>query len=443
MKTFHRLLALMIGGLAAMSLAGGCQDANAARRDVVHEELVSAARQLQLVATIQPDLAPQESDAIRRRLEQVIDGLASASNGNGAQQAAASLLIARAHHKLSVIALDKAGWIEASHRSSRNMIGGMIHAAARLQTVTESLEAIDTAPEDVQLDAQRRGAQDLLKQQSQQIAALDGPIAELTSRNRQEQKEVQRLRQQANTFRREAADRGPWHGRQSYEQAVQLDREADRFEYEIAKREIQLRYSLLPQHALAQRSVEALQSRINMIEDAGRSLEDLLRTAVQEAGLSHDQLAELRSRIATILSEVETSSSGELQQRYEQAELALENAAAAAMTAATEDTLADTARIEASGVYQDLGDMHLSAGRGLSEQLLLLQRLAAFVDGADDDGGSTIKELTTARDEALVQARAAYSDAKSQLEMVSATGRAARRLETLKAALDELLATIE
>ena len=156
-----------------------------------------------------------------------------------------------------------------------------------------------------------------------------------------------------------------------------------------------------------------------------------------------DQLAELRSRIATILSEVETSSSGELQQRYEQAELALENAAAAAMTAATEDTLADTARIEASGVYQDLGDMHLSAGRGLSEQLLLLQRLAAFVDGADDDGGSTIKELTTARDEALVQARAAYSDAKSQLEMVSATGRAALRLESLRAALDELLAAIE
>ncbi len=433
----------MIPGLAAMSLAGGCQDANAARRDVVHEELVSAARQLQLVATIQPDLAPRESDAIQRRLEQVIDGLASARNSDGAQRAAASLLIARAHHKLAAIALDKAGRIEASHRNSRIMIEGMIQAAARLKTVTESLEAIDTAPEDVRLAAQRRGAQDLLKEQSQQIAALDGPIAELTSRNRQEQKEVQRLRQQANTLRREAADRGPWHGRLSYEQAVKIDREADRFEYEIGKREIELRYNLLPQHALAQRSVEALQSRIDMIEDAGRSLEELLRTAAQEAGLSHEQLAEIRSRIAAMLSEVETSSSGELQQRYEQAESALENAAAAAKTADDEGALADTARIEAGGVYQDLGDMHLSAGRGLSDQILLLQRLAAFVDGADGDGGSTIKELTAARDEVLAQARAAYSDAKSQLEMVSATGRAALRLETLKAALDELLAAIE
>ncbi len=144
-----------------------------------------------------------------------------------------------------------------------------------------------------------------------------------------------------------------------------------------------------------------------------------------------------------MLSEVETSSSGELQQRYEQAESALENAAAAAKTADDEDALADTARIEAGGVYQDLGDMHLSAGRGLSDQILLLQRLAAFVDGADGDGGSTIKELTAIRDEALAQARAAYSDAKSQLEMVSATGRAALRLETLKAALDELMAAIE
>ena len=194
---------------------------------------------------------------------------------------------------------------------------------------------------------------------------------------------------------------------------------------------------------MAQRSVEALQSRIDMIEDAGRSLEELLRTAANEAGLSHDQLAELRSRIATMLSEVETSSSGELQQRYKKAESALTNAAAAAMTAADEDALSDTARIEAGGVYQDLGDMHLSAGRGLSDQIILLQRLATFVDGADGDGGSVIKELTAIRDEALVQARAAFSDAKSQLEMVSATGRAAVRLETLKAALDELLAAIE
>ena len=443
MTTFHRLLALMIPGLAALSLAGGCQDANAARRDVVHEELVSAARQLQLVATIQPDLAPQKSDAIHRRLEQVIDGLASARNSDGAQQAAASLLVARAHHKLAAIALDKAGRIEASHRNSRIMIEGMIQAAATLKTVTESLEAIDTAPEDVRLAAQRRGAQDLLKEQSQKIAALDGPISQLTSRNRQEQKEVQRLRQQANTLRREAADRGPWHGRQSYEQAVNIDREADRFEYEIGKREIELRYNLLPQHALAQRSVEALQSRIDMIEDAGRSLEELLRTAANEAGLSHDQLAELRSRIATMLSEVETSTSGELQQRFGQAESALENAAAAAKIAAADDALADTARIEASGVYQDLGDMHLSASRGLSDQILLLQRLAAFVDGADGASRSTIKELTVARDEALAQARAAYSNAKSQLEMISATGRAALRLEKLKAALDELLAAIE
>ncbi len=443
MTTFHRLLALMIPGLAALSLAGGCQDANAARRDVVHEELVSAARQLQLVATIQPDLAPQKSDAIHRRLEQVIDGLASARNSDGDQQAAASLLVARAHHKLAAIALDKAGRIEASHRNSRIMIEGMIQAAATLKTVTESLEAIDTAPEDVRLAAQRRGAQDLLKEQSQKIAALDGPISQLTSRNRQEQKEVQRLRQQANALRREAADRGPWHGRQSYEQAVNIDREADRFEYEIGKREIELRYNLLPQHALARRSVEALQSRIDMIEDAGRGLEELLRTAAQEAGLSHDQLAELRSRIATMLSEVETSASGELQQHFGQAESALGNAAAAAKIAADDDALADTARIEASGVYQDLGDMHLSASRGLSDQILLLQRLAAFVDGADGDGGSTIKELTAIRDEALAQARAAYSDAKSQLEMISATGRPALRLEKLKAALDELLAAIE
>ncbi len=443
MTTFHKLLALLIPGLAAMSLAGGCQDANAARRDVVHEELISAARQLQLVPAIQSDLAPQEGDAIRRRLEQVIDDLASAGNGDDAQQAAASLLTSRAHHKIAAIALDQAGRIEASHRSTRTLIEGMIQAAARLKTITESLEAIDTAPEDVRLDAQRRDAQDLIKQQSRQIAALDGPIAQLTSSNRQEQKEVQRLRQQANILRREAADSGPLRGRHSYERAVQIDREADRFEYEIGKREIELRYNLLPQHALAQRSVEALQSRIDMIEDAGRSLEELLRTAANEAGLSHDQLAELRSRIATMLSEVETSSSGELQQRYKKAESALTNAAAAAMTAADEDALSDTARIEAGGVYQDLGDMHLSAGRGLSDQIILLQRLATFVDGADGDGGSVIKELTPIRDEALVQARAAYSDAKSQLEMVSATGRAAVRLETLKAALDELLAAIE
>ncbi len=83
--------------------------------------------------------------------------------------------------------------------------------------------------------------------------------------------------------------------------------------------------------------------------------------------------------------------------------------------------------------------MHLSASRGLSDQILLLQRLAAFVDGADGADRSAIKELTVARDEALAQARAAYSNAKSQLP---ATGRAALRLEKLKAALDELLAAI-
>ena len=445
MNVPHQCLVLPLCCIATTIIPAKCEDADARRRDEVQAVITSASLELREATSIPLDPNEEQAAQAQQQLTALVASLSNTSGSEPGQEAAAALLAAGAHRSLAAIALAQAEWIEADHRMIRTSVHGMINTAFRLDALVQGLEAINADTEQAQLTLDRDEAQEQLHENSQQMADLDGPIGELTKKNRDDQAEVDRLRTEANGLRREATDRGRAAGFTMYEQAVQLGRQADRIEYEIALREIELRYEQQPQHNIAQARAVHAQAQIDAIDDARSSLGDLVQTSAQQAETTRAMLSDFRNAISTSIRELNQTASGPLKQLYDQATLQLESAVTKANAAAksVKGDHADAARIEAARARQNLGRMHWSMAQGLDDHIALRQRLAAApsVLGADSGGAESIAELDAAREAASAQAEAAYTDALDNLG--SASGRTARHnVESLRNSINQALAAL-
>jgi hypothetical protein len=426
---------------ATLVLTCGCEDSQAQQRAEVHKTIKAATEQLSAAAAIRVDLDQQ--DRLRRDLNDLIVKLSDTTDGEPGQRAAASRLAGSAHRTLASIDLTQVERLEAEHRARRRVVDGMIDAALELDTVAEGQEAIDTSAEQDKLTVDREAAGAQLQEHARHMATLDGPIAELNRQNRDDRAQAERLREEASQLRREAADMGPAEGYTTFERSLQLDRQADRIEFEVARRELELRFILEPEHDVAQSRIEQAQTRIETDDGARQSLEDAAQGVSEQARATRLGVDELGERIAAALGEIEQSSSGTLAELYDRAGSNLDRAASKSKSAATmargEGT--DAARVEAARAYQQLGDMYLSKARGLEQGITLRRRLTnnadalAGVTGADTPPA----RLQEAHAEATGQAIAAYTNAQDVLGQVA--GRTARlRLEALKAKISVLQA---
>jgi len=426
--------ALFLSCAVALPLACGCEDSQARQRAEVQKTIQEATEQLTVAATLRADLMRQEQ--VRRDLNGLISKLADTADGEPGQRAAASRLAGSAHRLLASIDLLQADRLEADHRARRWVVDGLIDAALELDAVATAEEALDTGAQQETLAVDSDAASEQLGEFGQQLATLDGPIADLRRRNRDDRAQADRLREEASQLRREAADMGPAEGYSTFEHSLHLDRQADQIEYEIAQRELELRFILEPEHTVAQSRIKQAQYRLDSADSARQSLVDVEQAMSAEARTTRAGVAERSERIGAALSEIEQSSAGPLTELYDRAGSNLERAASKSKSAATmargEGT--DAAHVEAARSHQQLGDMYWARARGLEQDITLRQRLA---DNASALGGvarvdSSLGGLREAHKEAMSQAIAAYGNAQEALEQVS--GRSARRrLEALKA----------
>ncbi len=430
MSTPDRIATLAVSCCALLIL--GCQDEQAKRRAEVQQAIASAGAEIQKINAVLSD--PQKVDNVRQELNQIIITLNNTGDGGVGQRAAAAQLAAGVHRRLASLAEADAMKLEARQQARRTVLLGMIDAADQLDVMATTLEAMDTRQADARLVSARNDSEHTLAGHSRRLAELDGPIARLNTANRADQQEADRLREDASRLRREAAGLGPAAGYGAFEEALRLDRQADGVEYDLAHRELDLRYNYESEHAIVQTTADRLGDEIASIEDARQTLKQLDASVLQEAATTRSRLAELRDSIEAGLIELQESSAP-LAEFYDRATLELDRAATKARAAAGlgTDSVKDAARIEAAHAYQELAGVHRTRARGLQCDVDLFQRLSETTGSA----GTSIDDLAEAFRQQVSQSVTAYENAGRELGMVSGkTGR--RQLEALRATIIRL-----
>lgn len=430
MSTANRFATLALSCTALLTL--GCQDGQSKRRTEVQQTITSARVEIQAINAVLSDR--QTVDNARQRLNQVIIRLNNTGDGEPGQRAAAALLACSVHRRLAALAEADAIELEARQRVRRTVLLGMIDAADQLDAMATALESRDTTQADSTLVSARDDSEKRLAASSRRLAELDGPIARLNKANHLDQQEADRLRDEATRFRREAAGLGPAAGYGAFEESQRLDREADGVEYELAHRELDLRYNYESEHAITRTTVDRIRDRVNSIDAARQSLQQLDTAVSQEAARTRLRLAEVRESIEAGLIELH-GSSARLADLYDTAASELDRAATKARAAAGlgAGDVTDAARIEAAQAYQELGGVCNSRARGLQGELDLLRHLSDTGTPVE----TSVEELVQLRRQHVNQAATAYENSGSELDRVSGkTGR--HQLEALKASIIRL-----
>ena len=421
--------------VAGALLSSGCEDSGAARRAEVQANLATVREKLWQSTAIASDPTPKERTAAEAKLNTLLSMLADTDGAAPGQQAAASLLASNVHRKIAAMTLAGVARLEAEQRRRRDVLGGMIDAAAELHAVAGSLETIDTQPQQQHLAATRQDAQARLASYGEEMANADAPIAALTNANRADQTEIDDLRAQANQLMRHANEQGPAAGYGAYEQSVQLDRNADHIQYDVSQRELEMEFALRPTRALAQTRASYTQSLIGAIDESSAAIDGLLQTFDDEARATRKTIAQLRDVIVAELGELNQARTNELAEAYERAAKQLSAAADKAEKAARlgQGESVPAARIEAVRADLELGHMHWSAAQAWKDHGALLERVQDS-SGALGSASMVSAEITAARTahaDARDHAKNAYTSAQGQLSQV--TGRSAGpQLEALK-----------
>ncbi len=142
--------------VAGALLSSGCEDSAAARRADVQANLATVRHDLRASTAIATDPTQQERTAAEAKLNKLLTMLADTDGAAPGQQAAASLLASNVHRKIAAMTLAGVGRLETDQRRRRDILGGMIDAAAELHAVAGSLETIDTQAQHQHLAANRR-----------------------------------------------------------------------------------------------------------------------------------------------------------------------------------------------------------------------------------------------------------------------------------------------
>ncbi|MCZ6850273.1 MAG: hypothetical protein O7F17_01375, partial [Planctomycetota bacterium] len=412
--------------VAGALLSSGCEDSGAARRAEVQANLATVREKLWQSTAIASDPTPKERTAAEAKLNTLLSMLADTDGAAPGQQAAASLLASNVHRKIAAMTLAGVARLESEQRRSRDVLGGMIDAAAELHAVAGSLETIDTQPQQQHLAASRQNAQARLASYGEEMATADAPIAALTNANRADQTEIDDLRAQANQLMRNANEQGPAAGYGAYEQSVQLDRNADHIQYDVSQRELEMEFALRPTRALAQTRASYTQSLIGAIDESSAAIDGLLQTFDDEARATRKTIAQLRDVIVAELGELNQTRTNELADAYQRAAKQLGAAAKEADDAARlgQGESVPAARIEAVRADLELGHMHWSAAQAWQDHAALLERVQDS-SGALGSASMVSAEITAARTahaDARDNAKNAYTSAQDQLGRITGRG---------------------
>lgn len=427
-------VALLLLALPAV-ICIGCEDAAAAQRDSVQNDLEAASRQLQLAI----------SSGDEAKLNKLVSDLGSVSGGSTEQQAAKSMLLATAQRELAALKLAQANPIVGRHDIVRSGASDNLDAALRLSALASSAQAVDVSDQrealQQELDDAARRAQELRRRAQQ----LDGPISQQTDQNTSATAEAQKLRTQVAELRRRAQELGHSDGFEVYQQSVAADREADRIEIGVAQREIDLQYSLRPDYSLATSQADHLEAAVQIIEQTQGMLDTLASAVSTDAGASRQAMTALVSEVTGAVDRVKAESESELGPLYDAALAALDRAASSAETAARQVSgdATHAVRLLAARIREDIARVHWSRARTLASQRSLLERLTTSASALNVPPrySEDLKAVSDAHQNAIEQAKSAMTAAQELLSQVSGRGDQAA-LDRFRTELDNAVAAL-
>lgn len=438
MKIIDRIAVFTICCPLALTfvLSVGCEDSASARRAEVKANIDSVNRDLWQSTASTTDPEDEKRTEAERNLNDLLTRLRDTEGASSGQKAEAALLSSSINRKLALMARAQADQIEADQRQRRSLLTSLVNVASDLGAVASGIEDISTDLERAHLTSNRQQAQQKLDTYSEEMASADGPINALTNANKRDQSEIDTLREKATVLMREATELGPAMGFSSYEQAVQVDRNADMIEYSVAHRDLEMEFEHQPRHDLAKNKSDLTQTVIVAIDDSSNNVESLEQTYEDEANATRKKINELQSAISSQLTELHDVRAQSLTDAYEQAEKLLSAAARNASEASrsSDRDQKNAANTEIAVVYQELAAMHWATAQAWQGHAHLLDRIEAASDALPNVAGisSMLDSANEAHNKAVEAAKEAFNQAKSALEKVNARGAAASQLEELK-----------
>lgn len=407
---------LILATVSVISLPfTGCEDSAARQRDHVQTKIRQASIKLTKVM-VGSDEDPTPA------LQSVVADLSRIDGGEPGQQAAKALLTATALRELASIKLAQAEQIESAHRLRRDSLQAAANAALTLLETAAAFESVDAVAERQQLQREIESARAEVAELRVRIEQLDGPISERATLNATNKSEVDALRLKVNELRRRAQELGPADGLSSHLEAIETSRQADKIEYDIAQREIDLEHSLTPELTMTDTAAQQLDDLINSLEAARAQLDAFANATTEQINSIRKQIAEHVSLINASINEMESQRSGELASAYDEAQAALEKASSQARNAASQRTLApedlQAARLIGAQGQEMLGRLHWAKARGLRDHERLLA-MAAALPGATGGLAERTAKLAEEHKQAIEQAKAAYEAAQEQASNVT------------------------
>ncbi|HRP63006.1 MAG TPA: hypothetical protein PK400_06920 [Phycisphaerales bacterium] len=414
----------LLGGLT------GCEDADARARGQAQQIITQASHDFRK-ATARPLQLdePSESARIKNELNAIVNRLNAAPDGDAGQSAAKSLLLAEALHELAGIDLARIDSMELAHRNDRMVANSQVGRLIRLEALAAAREALSTSDERRALQRDREQAEMAVRALAQHVQELEAPIADRTERNRQDAEAARRLREEANNLTRRAMELGYREGFTSFELGAQRRREADRLDYQIAHREIELNTELEPAHELTRMSAAQMQAMIESINRALRQFDEMEQTRVAEISRLRQEIETVRTSAAELIRTLSASTGGELADLYNEAATRLERAASLSRQAASRmGQQGQVARLTEARSSELLGRVLATRVHGIASQIALLN---AAIDSRAMGGvqayqletqnlAATQAELTAKAVEAYASAEQALSQVGGNLPAVEA-----------------------
>jgi len=392
------LLVSALGG-AALLVTSGCEDAASKQAQQNAEQIIDArSAYLEAVA----------SENKVASLQSVASGLPAGSESEGA-----ALMTATAQLDAAERMIAEARGLEEENRSRRTAVHGIAAAALQLSSLAEAHEGFDDAPVRSILSGSSQRVDETIRSIQQQIDELEEPVAAIEAANAAAGQQVAALRAQSRDLREQAFAAGDLSGHALVRQAVDIDKQADAIEAEMATREIEL-MGLRSQLDVAEVHRDLLNDRKQKTADASESVSQTIAQFDSIAGEVRSRLSELRNQVATAMQAIDANAKS-LDALYGEAEDAADGAAHAASSVQSRDTPA-AAMLEARA-QQARGRSMASKAAGLADHALLLTKLRDVGDpiGAGQYTGQ-LAGVTGAAESASAESVSAFTEAMALVE---------------------------
>lgn len=444
MSRCTRSVGLILTAATVLSPLVGCEDEQAAERAAIQEKILEASLDLQESVLGAPAPGTEEYEQSIQSLTSLISQINDIRGGESGQQSARSLLLADVHSQLATLILARTDQLEDMNTATRIEISAIARRSTDLHHRIVSIESLDLTTSRLDLDVSQDLIRTELEEIEEQIGELQGPIDDRIQRNRQDAEEVEQLRLQSSALMREARESGYAGGFDVFEQAIQSQRRADRIEYEIAQRELELDLNLQAEHNFLSLNQQNARNASAAIDTARTALETFEQQGRSDNSLSRQTLVALRGQLDVLLAELSARSNDELIPTYQNAQDNLEKVAREAQASANKAGRdgAGAARMIAARANETLGNMHLTRARGINAsmnayELINDAREALGMDNAAQDESS---RLMAAHVEAIQTAKTALAQALSLLGQVSGGNQS--QLNSYKQSLQTLVESI-